>query len=140
VIAFLTKGRPEDRVFRDITWEMAVQRLRTLPAPVGEVQTMFGAERQTWTTHSLKRGALTVLWEAAASHLIEVKTVVLLAKHKALTNLEVPSHTVGYASKTYAVARALRTHEATAYIPVEFPGRFVLRLKTTSTTTSTGGL
>jgi hypothetical protein len=123
---FLTRGEPQDLLFKDLSWETAVARLRLAPPPVAS-SNAFGTERPAWTTHSMKRGAITVLWEAAAEGLVDVKTVVLVAKHKGLANIEVPSHTVGYTSKTYAVAKAMNTHVATSHIRVEFPPKLILK-------------
>ena len=71
----------------------------------------WGELRQQYSAHSIKRGAIHRLWEAAANGSIEVNMVSFMAKHK--TDFKVSQNTVRYAPNLYQVARAMGSEEAT---------------------------
>jgi len=68
--------------------------------------------RVKWTAHSLKRGAVTTLIEAAAEGLVDPWIVARLAKHKSALH-EFPETTLRYAANDPATALMLGTQLAT---------------------------
>ena len=68
--------------------------------------------RVKWTAHSLKRGAVTTLIEAAAEGLVDPWVVARLAKHKSALH-EFPETTLRYAANDPATALMLGTQQAT---------------------------
>jgi hypothetical protein len=81
------------------------------PLPFCPSEENLVAVRPNFTAHSFKRGALAVLWEAAARGHLELRLVAHLAKHKQIG--AIPDSTVGYAASKLQVALALKSHHAT---------------------------
>lgn len=72
------------------------------------------------TAHSFKRGAIEILVTRAADQIIQPLLIPLLAKHKSPLT-EFPSTTLRYASNKIALARMLRTQDATVHVPCTLP-------------------
>lgn len=77
-----------------------------------ELDREFYRLRLKWTAHSLKRGAVTALIEAAAEGLVDPWIVARLAKHKSALH-EFPETTLRYAANDPATALMLGTQQAT---------------------------
>ena len=130
-----TRGDP----FRPSSWAV-IKHDRPMDSVVAMLQQLQPEEELTgWTTetfarwlkddpcteelsaHSFKRGAIEILVKLAAEQLISPQLIPLLAKHKSPLT-EFPSTTLRYASSNkLALARMLRTQDATVRIPCSLP-------------------
>jgi hypothetical protein len=112
---FLTVLRtlPEGEPLTNLTTSAIDKMLATIPLPQATwaPEENLTAVRPRITAHSFKRGALAVLWEAAAAGQLELRLVAQLAKHK--FEAVIPDTTVGYAASKLQVALALGSHRAT---------------------------
>jgi hypothetical protein len=68
--------------------------------------------RRRYTTHSVKRGAITHLWFLAAAQKMNPEMIPVIARHKSAFNVRFPSVTVEYAAALPVVARALQLDQA----------------------------
>jgi hypothetical protein len=85
----------------------------------------------TLSAHSFKRGALESLAMKAAEGLIDIKLLPLLAKHKA--NDQFPGTTLRYVNNRAALARMLRTQDATQFLECTLPEDILAAMVTTTT-------
>jgi transcriptional accessory protein Tex/SPT6 len=67
--------------------------------------------RPRFSLHSMKRGAITKLWEQCAAAGLEPAMVPFIAKHRSAMSAIIPDNTIGYAANLYHVAHALGTHK-----------------------------
>jgi integrase len=126
----IPKGRRANP-FAESRWTVIVgsltkniaQRLRHLPAGPLTTLTASSLDRRwaataamaSYTAHSIKRGALTVLLQMAAQGRLNLRYVGLVAKHTAAVP-ELAAVTIRYGADPIALARALGSSRATALL------------------------
>jgi len=107
---FLAKTPPQNKMFT-LTPSQVAAALKKISMPSKYVDQFVSPQRKVkshFTLHSMKRGAITVLWSKAAEGQIGYMLIPTIAKHKTLVNMQVPETTVRYAARLEDVAAAVQ--------------------------------